>query len=400
MMKANVSTATQKQARTTHRKSQTNFMISTRTNSLIGTCLISSLHASLAFADSPLGFIHSDNPSAYTIPAWDYEITLAGLAVNDTIDFLDVRKDLLAGTRKLVGDSGDLTGRRAEIQLGLTSYLSAFYRRQEQDLKIELGSIASVNLLDIDDGLSTTMTAYGLKWNFYETRHADNSKPWHAASLELTRTRNTTDDYEGVFDKVRVDSNLSISFDTPQTFRLQQMEDTGWQARLLYSMPVLDNISSSFWLGYADNEASSGTGSSIPLPSIAAAFEQSFKSQQKQMLLGVGMNWQITPRMPLQLSYEYVRINSAKLTAVVSPLNTLLPSFLRGSNLSGSGTGDNHTLRGSLSYWLTPYANISLIGKLYSNQFLGVIPHYNNPLSGSFAENPYGYAGIQIGISL
>lgn len=400
MVKANVSTPNKNHPRTTHRKSQPYFMNMTRTSSLIGTCFIGTLQGSLAFADSPLGFIHSDNPSAYTIPAWDYEITLAGLAVNDTIDFLDVRKDLLAGTRKLVGDSGDLTGRRAEMHLGLTSYLSAFYRRQEQDLKIELGSIASVNLLDIDDGLSTTMTAYGLKWNFYEAGYSDNGNPWHAASLELTRTSNKTKDYEGVIDKLKVDANLSVSFITPETFRLQQMEDDGWEARLLYSIPLGEKISTSFWAGYAENEATSGTGSSIVDSFLAPAFEQSFRTQEKHVLLGASVNWPITPRMPLQLSYEYVRINDAELTADVNALNSLLPSFLRGNNLNTAGTRDNHTLRGSLSYWVTPYAHISLIGKLYSNQFLGIIPHYNNPLSGSFAENPYGYAGIQIGISL
>ena len=368
--------------------------------SLFAASLMAILQGNTAMADSPLGWIHSNNPSAFTIPALDFEATIAKIAVNETIDFLDIRDDLLAGTRKLEGDSGDLSGQRIELHFGLTSYLSAFYRRQEQDLKIELGEVSSINLLDIDNGLSTTATAYGLKWNFFEAGHTDDSRPWRAASLELTRTRNSTDDFEGAIDRITLSGNLTIDFSTPQTFRLQDMEDDGWQARVLYSTPFSNSFGTTFWAGYAENEASSGTGSSITSAFLAPAFEQSFNTEAKQILLGAALNWQITPRMPLQLSYEYLRINDSELTAITNPNNSLLPSFLRGNNVNSADTRDNHSVRGSISYWVTPKVHASVIGNLYSNQFLGVIPHYNNPLSGSFSDNPYGFLGVQIGITL
>lgn len=368
--------------------------------SLFAASLTAILQGNTAMADSPLGWIHSNNPSAFTIPALDFEATFAKIAVNETIDFLDIRDDLLAGTRKLEGDSGDLSGQRIELHFGLTSYLSAFYRRQEQDLKIELGEVSSINLLDIDNGLSTTATAYGLKWNFFEAGHTDDSRPWRAASLELTRTSNSTDDFEGAIDRITLSGNLTIDFSTPQTFRLQDMEDDGWQARVLYSTPFSNSFGTTFWAGYAENEASSGTGSSITSAFLAPAFEQSFNTEAKQILLGAALNWQITPRMPLQLSYEYLRINDSELTAITNPNNSLLPSFLRGNNVNSADTRDNHSVRGSISYWVTPKVHASVIGNLYSNQFLGVIPHYNNPLSGSFSDNPYGFIGVQIGITL
>jgi len=356
------------------------------------------LQGGYAAADAPLGWLHNDHPSAYTLDAMRFDISLAALAVNDDIDFLDVREDLLAGTRKLVGDSGDLSGHKAEIQFGVHATLSVFYRRQQQDLTIELGDITSINLLALDDSLQTTSSAYGLKWNFYEAAYPDAARPWRTASLELTRTQNRTKDFTGTLNRITLDNNLTINFTQPQTFRVQDMDDDGWQARLLYSMPNSDRISSNFWIGYAETEASSGTGSDIVAPSLAPAFEQRFKVDDGKLLLGGGIHWQITPRLPLQLSYEYIRLNKTDVQVTANPSNVLLPSFLRADNLDSVDTRDNHTLTGTLSYWASPQINVSLVGKLFSNQFLGIIPHYNNPLSGSFSEKPYGYAGLQVGV--
>lgn len=342
----------------------------------------------------------TDHLSAYTVDAMTFDLSLGALAVNDDIDFLDIRDDLLAGTRQLEGDSGDLSGNRAEIQFGITSYLSAFYRRQKTDLTIELGDISSINLLSIDDAFKTTSTAYGLKWNFYESGYLDNSRSWRAASLELTRTENSTDNFFGSLDRITLSGSLVVNFTQPQTFSIQNMEDEGWQARFIYSFPLGDALTTSVWAGYAENDSKAGTGSSIPVPALASAFEQSFTVEDQQILIGAGINWQITPRIPLQLSYEYLQINDSESTVMANPSNVLLPSFLRANNLNDASADSNHTLKGSLSYWITPQFNISLTAKLFSNQFLGVISHYNNPLSGSFSEKPYGYAGLHIGLRI
>lgn len=351
-------------------------------------------------ADTPLGWMNSDNPSAFTPGAMKLEVTGSLLAVNDTIDFLDIRDDLLAGTRQLQGDSGDLDGERVEVQFGITSYLSAFYRRQQQSLALDLGEVRSINLLAVDDALDTTSTAYGLKWNFYESGYFDNSRSWYAASLEITRTENSTDNFAGTLDRITLNADTSVFFSKPQTFRVDNMEDEGWQARLLYSFPMGNALTTSVWAGYAESEATSGTDSDMTAAFLAAAFRQKFTVEDQQGLIGAGLNWQVTPRIPLQLSYEYIRITNSDVTAIVNPSNVLLPSFLQANNVSAINVSDNHTLRGSLTFWVTPRFNVSLTGKLFSNQFRGVIPHFDNPLSGSFSEKPYGYAGIQIGMQI
>jgi opacity protein-like surface antigen len=368
--------------------------------------ILSILCASLALAgtgaqaDSPLGWVHTDHISAYTIDARTFELNIGAIAVNEDLDFLGIRDDLLAGTRQLEGDSGDLSGNNLELNVGITSWLSAYYRRQQSELVIDIGEVRSINLVDLDDGLDTTSQNYGFKLNFFESGNFDNARPWRAASLEVSKTANKTNNFKGVLDRITLNSNTVITFTNPQNFEVDKMEDDGWMARLLYSFPLSPSISSTTWIGFAENDAQSGTRSDIPVPSLASAFEQTFSTENSQLLLGASMVWQITPRMPLQLSYEYIRLNDSDLEIISNPNNVLLPSFLRADNLAAVEATDNHTLRGSLTYWITPQFTVSVTGKLFSNQFLGLIPHYSNPLSGSFSDQPYGYAGVHLGFRL
>lgn len=363
--------------------------------------LLCTLLASLpALADSPLGWIHSDHRNAYTQDPWSVELILGGLAVNEDIDVLNIRDELLAGTRRLEGKSGDLSGDLASLQIGLTPGISAFYRRQQTALTVDIGEISSINLLDIDDSLDTTLTAYGFKWNLFEAGLFDNARPWHALTLEVSRIENSTADFTGRLDRIDLTENFKIFFTNPQTFAVQDLDEDGWLARLLYSMPVGDTLAASGWVGYGETEGTSGTGAVSDVPFFAEALTQSFAMEEAKLHFGASLHWSITPRMPLQLSYEYIRINDADLFIQASSVSSLLPSFLRGSNLNTATAQDNHTLHGSLSYWVTPQVHVSLTGKLFRNQFLGVITHYNNPLSGSFANQPYGYIGLEIGARL
>ena len=66
------------------------------------------------------------------------------------------------------------------------------------------------------------------------------------------------------------------------------------------------------------------------------------------------------------------------------------------SNINSSAS-HNHTFYGRVSWWITPNVYTSLSGKLFTNQFVGVVPHFNNPLSARFSETPYGYLELGIG---
>ena len=234
----------------------------------------------------------------------------------------------------------------------------------------------------------------GFKWTFFRGNLLNADNRHSAASLELTVYSNNSDDFDVVLDEIQL-GNATITFRDPQTFSVAELEDEGWKARLVYTWPVQQRTIASIWAGYGESEATSATTSDLTEQSIKNIVEQSFSLDESILYLGASIVVQITPRMPLMLSYEYISITDSKFDQNPANPPSGLPGFLTGTNLSDED--DNHTLNARISYWLTPQLNVSLTANLYSHQFLGVLPHYNNPLSGSFSSLPYGFAGIELG---
>ncbi|MEX0618477.1 MAG: hypothetical protein WDZ76_08020 [Pseudohongiellaceae bacterium] len=357
------------------------------------TSLLAALIAPRTHADQPLGWISSGNDAAYTLGRNEVELSLAGLLINDTLDFLDVREDLLKSNDNLTGDTGDLTGTRFELQYGLTSWLTLFYQRQQHDLTVQLGEISSAQIEDLDDALSTTRQEYGIKWTIYQGRLLNGNNHRRTATLQLSGFDAESDDFGVVISELYF-PNLTIRFRDPQTFSVTQLEDKGWTAKLLLSLPLTNAMVATFWGGYSDSEATSATTSDLTAQPVASYFEQSFRLDESFFRAGASLNWQLRPRLPISLSYEFIKRHDNHFTATPTTPPVQLPGFLRSR---ASPEDSNHTLTARASWWLTPHTHISLTGNLYSNQFLGILPHYNNPLSGSFSDNPYGFAGLQLG---
>ncbi len=74
-----------------------------------------------------------------------------------------MRDELIANNRALAGDSGDLSGAKFEIHYGITQAISVFYRQQQHQLTVDIGTINSVSVVDIDDSLVTTQQTIGFK---------------------------------------------------------------------------------------------------------------------------------------------------------------------------------------------------------------------------------------------
>lgn len=347
-----------------------------------------------ARADTPLGWISSANPSAYTTTKGELEVTLATLAVNDSIDFLNIREDLLANTQRLVGDSGDLSGAKFEIHYGITEAISVFYRRQQHQLTVDLGTINSISVEDIDDSLNTEQQLIGFKWTIFQTGLLNPNNRHTAVSIEMSGFSNSSDNFDVLINEINLD-NLIVSFTNPQTFSVADLEDEGWKSRLILSWPLQELGIGSIWVGYGKSKATSATTSDISSPNFSQLFEQDFELDQTYVYLGASLNIQLTTRTPLIISYEYININDSNFNQNPLVPAAGLPGFLSGTNQIDIDA--NHTLNARLSYWLTPQLSLSLSGNLYSNQFLGVLPHYSNPLSGSFSDAPYGFAGVELG---
>ncbi len=344
-------------------------------------------------ADTPLGWINTSNPAAYTTTKGELEISAAAIAVNDSLDIFNYRDDLIAASGSLEGDSGDLSGSRLELNYGIATDLSVFYRRQQQSLTLDLGEISSVDVRDIDKSLDTVAESAGIKWTFYRANLLNPDNRQTAASLELTGFSSESNDFDVVLDEIRFD-DVTIIFGVPQTFSVSNMKDEGWKAKLIYSWPLTESAIGSVWTGYGESSAASGTSTDLQSATISQFFEQSFELEESYLYFGAGLNTQITPRLSASLNYEYISLSDSKLNRFPPTPVSELPSFFTSSGQSN--VDDNHTFKASLAYWLTPSINLSVSGQLYSNQFVGVLPHYNNPLSGSFSDTPYGFAGIEL----
>lgn len=354
------------------------------------------LPMSSAQAQTPYGWIHNNHLSAYTLSAGEFEFSSDWARVNDTLDVFDFRSRLLNTTTRLGGKSGDFKGNYLDFRIGLMEGLDVFYRRSNQDLTLEILSNSQINIIDLDNKLQTETDSYGLRWVFFESVIKNPQQAWRSMALELSATENKSQDYDGLLEFVSLNDNLNVRFDPPQRFAMDRLQDDGWRARIIGTTPFNNNITLSGWLSYAEMESSSGTSFDVDLDFLRDAFLQTFDATEKQATLGVNVNWQLSPRLPVQAGYEFTHLFERKLETVSSD-SSILPSFLRGSNL-GQQINSNHTAWINAAYWITPNVYVGAGGKLFKNQFTGEIPHYFNPLSARFSGTLYGYAEIKLGV--
>ncbi|ALO46434.1 hypothetical protein [Pseudohongiella spirulinae] len=346
-------------------------------------------------AQQPTGWISNGHVSAYTLKPGEFELSGSALQVNDTIDFLNLRDDLLSGNSRLIDNSGDLSGTRGELRLGVWKGLELFYSRQQQDMTLKINPSSRANIIDLDDQLETTSTRWGARFVVFESGSNRQDRASSSLALQISRSENNSKAFGGFLQELRFNANVVVTLDPPQYFSMDRLADDGWQSRLIYSTALGSNTTLSAWVGYGESDASSGTSTEIDNSTIQDAFLQTFDLSEKQYLAGFNLNFQQIPRLPVQLGYEYLNISNRDQN-IVSSNSSLLPSFLRGGNLADSATS-NHTAYGTVSWWATPHLYASLSGKVFRNQFVGIMPHFNNPLSASFSDTLYGFVELKLG---
>ncbi|MEX1197293.1 MAG: hypothetical protein WEB57_05475 [Pseudohongiellaceae bacterium] len=348
-----------------------------------------------AQAELPWGWNPEAYGSAYTLGRGEISFSGQLHRVNDTLDVLNVRDDLLAANRRLTDDTGDLAGTSFAVSAGVTDWLTVFYQQTDQELTIKIADDDRIDLDRKDEKLDTRRQEWGLRWNLYESGQFGRERPWTAFSLEVSGQQSQSDPYGADLVGIRVSDNFYLRLNPQSRFAVDRMEDSGWRTRLLLTRGLTDSSAISLWGGYGEFDSQSGTSSETPSRLLRPSFEQEFTASETHWMAGGALHWQITPRIPLHLAYEYTAIRDRTLTAFREEALFTLPSILRPDNLLESAD-NNHVIRGTLSWWLTPQLRAGVTGHLYANQFTGVMPHFNNPLSSSLSETVYGYAGIEI----
>jgi hypothetical protein len=213
------------------------------------------------------------------------------------------------------------------------------------------------------------------------------------ASVEASWLQNESDDFVFRFNQVDA-GNITLQFTSPKEIRLSALEDDGWQTRLLVDGRLGRRSFWSGWVGLASYTATSSISTDITYAPIRSNFDRTFDIREDQLQAGIGVNWQIERDTPLQLFYEYRQIDRDEGSSVVGDNNSTLARYTNPGNLSPETS--NHIVTGKIGYWPTPRLNLYVTGKVMSNQFLGIIPHYNNTLTSRFFDKLYGYAAFGV----
>lgn len=353
------------------------------------------LASATAQAERPYGWLANGHTSAYTLAPGEFELSGRMMRVNDTLDFLDLRADLLATNARLTDNSGDFKGAGGELRVGVWDGLELFYKQHDQDLTLKINMPAQYQVDDLDTALSTDVQTWGLKWVLMDSMSRNRQQPWQALALEVSQTESKSREFGGLIARISLSDDTFVTFDPASKFAMDRLADDGWNARLIYTLGLTPFTTATAWGGYAERDATSGTRWDVDFGALQRAFFQSFSSSEKQASAGFNLNWQRYPRLPVQLEVEYLRMFDRVEDNEVSD-SPILPSFLRGR---GAGANSNIRARASAAWWVTPQVYLQLSGHLFQNQFTGILPHYNNPISGNFSEVMYGYAELSIGLN-
>lgn len=347
------------------------------------------LNCSSARAVKYPDWVFQDFTSAYTLHKNDFELTATWLCMNDTIDFLDLKESEIGDSRLISTSLGDYSGGKVVAQYGLTDRLMLQGLYQKTDLDTSLGSSSTFSDVDSTNSLDTEQYKAGLRFKVLtETRGTP------AVSLELSYRRNDSDDAGFTFTELS-SSSLTIPGGS-NSLMLTDLDDSGYSLTVMASKNM-DPFVHTVFAGFGQYDSSSRLELSIDSDMMKAEIRQKFDVDEDIYTMGYTLGMKFFERMPIFISYKYIKTN-VDMDAGSNTLSGFLPARYTDPDAMESNS-ENHVLSGKLVYWMTPNVNLTLDVTIYKNQFLGVVPHYNNSFTNRFFDYKYGYIGIGLGIA-
>ena len=333
-------------------------------------------------------WVFEDLPSAFILKKGMVELTGFYLVVNDTLDIFDVREKELGDSNLFQAGIGDYSGFKGIANYGLTNWLMLHYSYQYGDMDTTLGSSSTFKGLASSDTLSTGSHNAGFRLNILsEGRKAP------ALALEAAYSRNYSDDALITFTGIST-GGTKIDFIERQNIRMSDLSDEGVEFRLLISK-TMSRVTPTVWAGYSRYRANTKISTSITFLPIKENFDRKLDMDEEAFSLGVGLGVQFIERLPIFLSYRFLALDRD--IKMDTPFNTsILARYTNPDNMDKEK--QNHIFSGKIMYWITPHINLGLEGWLYTNHFLGIVPHYNNPFTNRFFDKMYGYLGIGLGV--
>ena len=347
------------------------------------------LYCSSAWASRYPEWVFQDFTSAYTMNQNDFELTASWLMMNDIIDVMGVKKNEISDSNLGTTSLGDYSGGKVLAQYGLTDRLMLHGLYQKTKMDTTFGSSSTFKDVGSTGSLETARYEVGFRFQLIaETRKIP------AVSMELSYCKNDSDDAGFTFSELN-SSSITIP-NGDNSMMLTGLSDSGYAFTVMMSKNN-DPFVHTVFAGFGQYNSSSRLELSINSDVMQADIGQKFEMNEDVYTLGYTLGIKFFDRMPIFISYKYLKID-VDMDAGRNTLSGFIPARYTDTEAMKDAS-DNQVLSCKLVYWITPHVNLTLDGTIYKNSFLGVVPHYNNPLTNRFFDYKYGYVGIGLGIA-
>lgn len=326
-------------------------------------------------------WVFQDIPSAFVLKKGVVELAGYYLVVNDAIDVFNIRQKKLGNSTRFSGTIGDYSGFKGTINYGLTDRLMLHYSYQHGGMDIGLGTSSTFKDLHSSSTISTSSHNIGIRMDLLSEGP---SRP--AIAVEAGYSRNSSNELKVSFSGINSGGTI-VEFAKRQDVRMSDLSDDGFGLRLLMSKTLSRSITPTIWLGYGRYTARPRLSTSITYVKGTR-----FDMTERVFSLGLGLGIQVFRRMPIFISYRHLTVNRDIKRDASSVLTRYVGS--KGAKRQNS----NNVFSAKVVYWLGSHISLDLEGDIFTNQFLGIIPHYDNPLTDRFLNNTYGYIGIGLGV--
>lgn len=317
-------------------------------------------------------------------------------AVNDTIDFLDLRE------KEGVTDqsTGDYIGSHlsALYQLHPEWQLEGTYWYRKIDYAVDTNKIHTLH--------ASVRYLPSLNFNTNQQDLIFRGSIWSNTASEMNKSTPTRVNNRS-FNQVHVldPSDLQIQLDAIFSKKIDHMNQINAFAQVGYSKVDVDQVviqgqsqgclmniaiqNDNRYIGHLAHPCLLNDGSELTSLTIRGNAQEYGLDIQKDLnysayYFGLGGSWNWRYRdFESQIAYQYMRLNRQDIDSRVQ-------------NFGSQAIKDNHKLGVKLSYDFHPQWSAFIQGELYQNNFIGDIPFLYNGLTAPRLDKRYGLASLGI----
>lgn len=330
---------------------------------------------------------------ANTFTKNDSALSLGVDAVNDTIDFLEIRE-----SEDVSGSTGDYTGAHVHLthKLSPAWELEGNYWHREIDYAKDTNTISSPLIavrytpdfnLEKNDALTFRLSAWG---NFSDEIKKSTPTQLQNRTLEKIVVQDAKDwqlQLDSIFTR-KIDHMNMVNFFTTVGYSKVEVDQLNLQGKVNGCLMDLQIQSNNQYTGQLSQPCQLGNLLIKELNASGDANEFGIDIQKHlnydAFYAGFGGSWNWRYRQfESQLAYQYQRLWRKDIDDRIS-------------NFGASPIKDNHSLGLKLNYDFTPRVRGFIKGEIYQHNLVGYVPFLYNGVTASRLDKKYGLASLGV----